>query len=72
MYDRWFARGLGGAMSRPYVHLLFGARPTGESTLLRALIPAADVWIDLSNPGGDAHGSPRLRRLTRRCSAGPP
>jgi len=32
----------------PYVHLVFGARQTGKSTLLRRLLPEAAVWLDFS------------------------
>ena len=39
MYDRWYADELRAKLGRPYVHLLFGARQTGKSTLLNGLIP---------------------------------
>jgi hypothetical protein len=34
----------------PYVHLVFGARQTGKSTLLRQLLPETAVWLDFSRP----------------------
>ena len=37
-------------MPRPYVHLVFGARQTGKSTLLRKLLPEAAIWLDFSSP----------------------
>ena len=49
-YARWLTRPLYAALPRPYVHVLFGARQTGKSTLIRALIPDPDLWIDLSDP----------------------
>jgi hypothetical protein len=39
MFDRWYASELQAKLHRPYVHLLFGARQTGKSTLLNQLIP---------------------------------
>jgi predicted AAA+ superfamily ATPase len=51
MYDRWYAPIFQAKMSRPYVHLMFGARQTGKSTLLRAVLPPDSLMIDLSDPG---------------------
>lgn len=50
MYDRWCAAVLREKLSRPYVHLLFGARQTGKSTLLRSMLPPDALSIDLANP----------------------
>jgi len=50
MYDRWCARDLRAKLARPYVHLLFGARQTGKSTLLNQLISAAALRINLADP----------------------
>ncbi len=43
MYDRWYAAALRKKLSRPYVHLIFGARQTGKSTLIEFLIRESDV-----------------------------
>jgi uncharacterized protein len=50
MYDRWYEPVLRKKLTRPYVHLLFGARQTGKSTLLRALLPPETLVVDLSDP----------------------
>lgn len=50
MFDRWFSKTLLARLQRPYVHLLFGARQTGKSTLLNALLPADALHINLANP----------------------
>jgi len=53
------------------VHLVFGARQTGKSTLLRKLLPEATVWLDFSRP---AERSEHLRNpdlLVQRCRALP-
>lgn len=50
MFDRWYGTRLAKKLKRPFVHMLFGARQTGKSTLARALLPP-DTWtVDLSNP----------------------
>jgi len=49
MYARWYAEKLRQALTRPYVQILFGARQTGKSTLLRSLLPADTLQIDLAN-----------------------
>ncbi len=50
MFDRWYAHVLRGRLARPYVHLIFGARQTGKSTLIRSLLPADSLVVDLADP----------------------
>ncbi len=50
MFDRWYAGPLREKLKRPFVHLMFGARQTGKSTLLNSLLPPEALRIDLSNP----------------------
>lgn len=50
MFGRWMQEPLGGKLKRPFVHLLFGARQTGKSTLVRSLLPRDAVVVDLSSP----------------------
>ncbi len=50
MFDRWYAASLKEKLGRPFVHLVFGARQTGKSTLLNALLPPDALRIDLSSP----------------------
>lgn len=50
MFDRWYAGALREKLARPYVHLVFGARQTGKSTLLRGLLPPETVIVDLADP----------------------
>jgi predicted AAA+ superfamily ATPase len=49
--DRWFAETLCAKLARPFVHVLFGARQTGKSTLLNSLLPADALRINLASPG---------------------
>jgi predicted AAA+ superfamily ATPase len=48
MFDRWYANELRAKLGRPYVHLLFGARQTGKSTLLNALVPGDALRFESS------------------------
>src|ERR1019366_4645357 len=50
MFDRWYAEKLQAKLGRPYVHLLFGARQTGKSTLLNQLIPEDALRFNLADP----------------------
>jgi predicted AAA+ superfamily ATPase len=50
MFDRWYAGPLREKLKRPFVHLMFGARQTGKSTLLNMLLPPDTFRIDLSDP----------------------
>jgi predicted AAA+ superfamily ATPase len=50
MFDRWYATTLQEKLGRPYVHLIFGARQTGKSTLLRSLLPSETLVMDLADP----------------------
>ncbi|MBI4395527.1 MAG: ATP-binding protein [Elusimicrobia bacterium] len=38
-------------MKRPYVHILFGARQTGKSTLIKSLLPKNTLHFNLADPG---------------------
>jgi predicted AAA+ superfamily ATPase len=69
MHGRWLAEPLREALTKPYVHVLFGARQTGKSTLLRALLPSADLWLDLSHPGERSRYLVRPERLVGECQA---
>ncbi|MCX6922059.1 MAG: AAA family ATPase, partial [Verrucomicrobia bacterium] len=50
MFDRWYAGQLRTKLGRPYVHLVFGARQTGKSTLLNQLIPEDALRFNLADP----------------------
>jgi predicted AAA+ superfamily ATPase len=71
MQDRWFQAGLEDRFARPYVHLVFGARQTGKSTLVGRVLPDDALRFDLTL------SSQRLRlaadpdELVRECRALP-
>jgi len=50
MFDRWYAAELKASLERPYVQLIFGARQTGKTTLLNALLPPETLRVDLAIP----------------------
>lgn len=69
MFGHWVEPSWAARLKAPYVHVLFGARQTGKSTLLRKLLPDAALWVDFSNP---AERSEHLRSpglLVQRCRA---
>lgn len=69
VFGRWLARSLQRSLARPYVHVLFGARQTGKSTLLRTLLPSVDLWIDLSDPAQRSRYLARPETLIEECRA---
>jgi predicted AAA+ superfamily ATPase len=50
MFGRWIEPVWARKFTTPYVHIVFGARQTGKSTLLKRLLPNAAVWLDFSRP----------------------
>lgn len=71
VFGRWASAPLTRALAGRWVQILFGARQTGKSTLLRALLPHADLWIDLSDPGARAEYLMRPGRFVEECLAFP-
>jgi uncharacterized protein len=69
--SRWFATPLAKALAKPYVHILFGARQTGKSTLLRELVPEPDLWLDLADPAQRTRHLARPELFIEACSALP-
>ncbi len=51
LYARWMSGRLSRSLIRPYVHILFGARQTGKSTLLKDMIPPNALRFNLIEPG---------------------
>ena len=50
MFSRWPETNWRKKFTAPYVHIVFGARQTGKSTLIQSLLPPHAVKIDLSIP----------------------
>ncbi len=58
-------------LKQPYVHIIFGARQTGKSTLLKALLPEASLSLDLSRPALRTRYLQDPDLLVRECEAMP-
>src|SRR5512137_2578992 len=50
MIDRWYRPTLERQFRKPFVHVLFGARQTGKTTLLEHLLTRASLHINLADP----------------------
>jgi predicted AAA+ superfamily ATPase len=50
MYSRWAEAKWRRDFAKPFVQIVFGARQTGKSTLIRNLLPKGATCIDLANP----------------------
>jgi predicted AAA+ superfamily ATPase len=44
MIERWIQRSQAKQLAKPLVHIVFGARQTGKTTLLNALLPSLCNW----------------------------
>ncbi len=71
MFGRWVEPLWKRKLASPYVHIVFGARQTGKSTLLRRLLPDALIWLDFSRPAERAEYLRDPDRLVQRCRALP-
>lgn len=71
MFDRWYAGELRERLKRPFVHLVFGARQTGKSTLLRSILPPETISIDLSDPEERSRHLARPGEFAELCRALP-
>ena len=67
MFSRWIEPLWKKKFAAPYVHLVFGARQTGKSTLLRKLLPGAALWLDFSRPAERAEYLRNPDLLVQRC-----
>lgn len=50
MQYRWLQDSLSDNLTKPFVHMLFGARQTGKTTLLRHLLPQPTLSFNLAEP----------------------
>lgn len=71
MHHRWLAASLPGQLAKPYVHVMFGARQTGKTTLLRTLLPDPSLFINLADPVERARFLADPGAFARTCQALP-
>jgi len=67
MFDRWAESIWKEKFAAPYVHIVFGARQTGKSTLVQRLLPSHAARIDLSIPKVRVHYQSRPDDLITLC-----
>jgi len=70
-YSRHFETTFGERIQRPWVHILFGARQTGKSTLVRNVLQSDAYIINLANPAERAAYASHPEELIRLCRAMP-
>ncbi len=71
MLNRWAEPLWRRKFAAPYVHIVFGARQTGKSTLIQGLLPSHAVHLDLSAPKIRARFLNNPDDLIRLCRALP-
>ncbi|MBI5382722.1 MAG: ATP-binding protein [Opitutae bacterium] len=71
MQSRWLAGSLPDKLTKPYVHVLFGARQTGKTTLLRALLPEPSLYFNLADPLERSRLLADAGAFSRACQALP-
>lgn len=71
MFGRSEEKRLQVALNKPFVHVLFGARQTGKSTLLHRLFPQPALALDFSDPTQRSTYLADPGRLVRECRALP-
>ncbi len=69
MFARWCTASLREKLRRPYVHILFGARQTGKSTLLKSLLPSDALEINLADPKERARHLADAGEFEKSCRA---
>lgn len=70
-YSRWLGSTLREKLKRPFVHVVFGARQTGKSTLIRSILPTDTVILNLSDPRERSRFSARPGLFLDLCKALP-
>ncbi|SRR5579875_803688 len=68
---RWLDDSLAAKLEKPFVHVLFGARQTGKTTLLRHLLPTPALSFNLADPAERNHLLADIGAFTRACRALP-
>lgn len=71
MNYRWLSHSLRAKLAKPFVHVLFGARQTGKTTLLRDLVPAPALTFNLADPVERNRLSADIGSFIRACRALP-
>lgn len=70
-FARFHAHRMASMLTKPFVHILFGARQTGKTFLLRHLIPNATRWYNFADPSEKARHTLDAGAFIRECQALP-
>ncbi|MFA6008172.1 MAG: AAA family ATPase, partial [Candidatus Shapirobacteria bacterium] len=68
-YNRWYEARLRRFMAKPFVHIVFGARQTGKSTLIKQILPPDTLVINLAEPQERVKYLGDPQELIRNCRA---
>ena len=68
-YNRWYEARLRRFIVKPFVHIMFGARQTGKSTLIKQIIPPDALVINLAEPQERMKYLGDPQELIRNCRA---
>src|SRR5438067_619658 len=71
MYSRLVEQAWAKKLESLYVHIIFGARQTGKSTLLAKLVPNPIIRLDFSDPGQRSEYLRHPERLIAECRSLP-
>lgn len=71
MRNRWVESSLTQQLTKPFVHILLGARQTGKTTLLKALLPNPALHYNLADPGERTHLLSDPGAFRQECEALP-
>lgn len=71
MIDRWYRPRLEKQILKPFVHVLFGARQTGKTTLLNQLLFRASLHLNLADPEERARFLAEPGLFRKECEALP-
>jgi predicted AAA+ superfamily ATPase len=71
MNYRWLRPSLAAQLGKPFVHVLFGARQTGKTTLLHELLPHPALAFDLADPAERGRLLANIDAFSRACLALP-
>jgi predicted AAA+ superfamily ATPase len=71
MFQRWTEAEWQQKLATPFVQIVFGARQTGKSTLLKELLPNPALRLDFSDPGQRSSFLSAPEQLIGICKAMP-
>ena len=72
MFARWYSSVLKKKFHHPYIHILFGARQTGKSTLVNSILPETAVRINFADPVQRNRHFTNPGELEQICRSVPP